>query len=202
MTRQRLDLREAAEHLGTTVDAVRKRVQRGSLDSEKGEDGRVYVWLDVDKTKAELQGSALVEELRDRVRFLERLLEEEREARTEERRRHDTLMAQLMSRIPELENPAPSPSEPPGERETATEQPERVESRIPADSPPDEREYAVTPMPQPGRVEPQTPLEGAQEPQESPGLAEDEQQGRGPVPDAGESQEPSERPWWRRIFEG
>jgi DNA-directed RNA polymerase specialized sigma24 family protein len=37
MARQRLDLREAAEVLGTTVDAVRKRVQRGSLDAEKGE---------------------------------------------------------------------------------------------------------------------------------------------------------------------
>jgi hypothetical protein len=124
MTRQRLDLREAAEVLGATVDAVRKRVQRGSLDSEKGEDGRVYVWLDVDQTQPERQGPALVEEVRDRVRFLERLLEEEREARTEERRRHDTLMAQLMSRIPELE--APATSEPPGGSETATEQPGRV----------------------------------------------------------------------------
>ena len=105
MARQRLDLREAAEALGTTVDAVRKRVQRGSLDSEKGEDGRVYVWLDTDQTQAQDEGSELVVELRDRVRSLEKMLEEERQARTEERLRHDTLMAQLMQRIPELEAP-------------------------------------------------------------------------------------------------
>ena len=173
MTRQRLDLREAAEALGTTVDAVRKRVQRGSLDSEKGEDGRVYVWLDVDQTQPERQGSALVEELRDRVRFLQTLLEEEREARTEERRRHDTLMAQLMSRIPELENPAPSPSEPPGERETAMEQP--------------------------GRVGPQTEVEGAQEPREESGMHMPEV-GGGTLPH--DHQSPSARPWWRRMFGG
>jgi len=35
------------------------------------------------------------------VHYLERVLEEELEARTEEHRRHDTLMAQLMQRIPE-----------------------------------------------------------------------------------------------------
>ena len=32
--------------MDTSVDAVRKRIQRGTLDSEKAEDGRVYVWLD------------------------------------------------------------------------------------------------------------------------------------------------------------
>jgi hypothetical protein len=59
---------------------------------------------------------ALVEELHDRVRSLERMLAEERQARTEEQRRHDTLMAQFMQRIPELE----APSEPSESPETAT----------------------------------------------------------------------------------
>jgi hypothetical protein len=45
MPRRRLDLREAAEILGASVDAVRKRIQRGTLESEKV-DGKVYVWLD------------------------------------------------------------------------------------------------------------------------------------------------------------
>jgi len=45
------------------------------------------------------------------VSSLEKMLEEEREARTEERRRHDTLMAQLMQRIPELEPPSTEPRE-------------------------------------------------------------------------------------------
>lgn len=43
-------------------------------------------------------------ELRDRIAFLERMLAQEQEARTEERRRHDTLMATLMQRIPQLES--------------------------------------------------------------------------------------------------
>ena len=45
MARRRLDLRGAAEVLGTSVDAVRKRIARGTLESEKV-DGKVYVWLD------------------------------------------------------------------------------------------------------------------------------------------------------------
>jgi chromosome segregation ATPase len=38
------------------------------------------------------------------------------------------------------------------------------------------------------------------EPRESPTSAADEQQGRGPVPDAGSPREDTQRPWWRRIF--
>jgi hypothetical protein len=61
------------------------------------------------------------------VSYLERVLEEERGARTEERRRHDTLMAQLMQRIPEIE----APSEARGAPETAASEaePEGAEPR-------------------------------------------------------------------------
>jgi hypothetical protein len=40
------------------VDAVRMRVRRGSLASEKDSDGRVYVWVDGDasETKPRLDG--------------------------------------------------------------------------------------------------------------------------------------------------
>ena len=55
----------------------------------------------------------LVEELRDRVRYLERQVEEERDAR----RRADTLLARLMDRVPELE----APSEPREAPEMASE---------------------------------------------------------------------------------
>lgn len=107
---------EAARHLGLTVDAVRKRVQRGQIAHEKDKAGRVRIILDNVETLQDegpdnaRQSGELVEELRDRVGHLERMLEEERGARTEERRRHDTLMAQLMQRIPELEAPAPRES--------------------------------------------------------------------------------------------
>ena len=41
----RVTIREAAARLGVTEAAIRKRVQRGSLDKEMGGDGRVYVYL-------------------------------------------------------------------------------------------------------------------------------------------------------------
>ncbi len=44
---RRVHLSEAAELLGVSKDAVRMRVKRGTLRSEKGEDGRVYVWVNV-----------------------------------------------------------------------------------------------------------------------------------------------------------
>ncbi len=45
--RQRLTLQEAAHRLGVSESAIRKRVKRGTLDSEKTEEGRVLVYLDV-----------------------------------------------------------------------------------------------------------------------------------------------------------
>ena len=37
--RRRLDLKEAAAELGVTSEAIRRRAKRGTLPSEKGEDG-------------------------------------------------------------------------------------------------------------------------------------------------------------------
>ena len=115
-----ITVQEAARRLGVKDDAIRKRIQRGTLRSEKDlEDGRVYVYLDTaqgaayyeaqdtayDTTEDVSQDGLLTDELRDRIAYLERMLDQEREARTEERRRHDTLMATLMQRLPELEAP-------------------------------------------------------------------------------------------------
>ncbi len=95
MGQDRVTLQEAARRLGVTEGAVRKRVQRDSMEHEKGEDGRVYVYLDTgeDTVSTESKDAArtLEEELRDRVRFLERALETEQEGR----RRADTIIAQL-----------------------------------------------------------------------------------------------------------
>ena len=43
----RVTIGEAASRLGVTEAAIRKRIQRGSLHKEMGEDGRVYVYLDL-----------------------------------------------------------------------------------------------------------------------------------------------------------
>jgi len=133
VTRQRLTVQDASEVLGVSVDAVRMRVRRGSLEAEKDPDGRVYVRLDIDednvKSERQVESSDLVEDLRDQVAYLRDQLDREREARTEERRRHDTIIAQLMQRIPELEPAARTGAdqEPPDPPETAAAEPERVD---------------------------------------------------------------------------
>jgi hypothetical protein len=43
----RVTIREAANRLGVTEAALRKRIQRGSLDKELGSDGKAYVYLDL-----------------------------------------------------------------------------------------------------------------------------------------------------------
>jgi hypothetical protein len=120
---RRVHLSEAASLLGVSKDAVRMRVKRGTLRSEKGEDGRVYVWVnvnpddDANTVHPEPQVDAwreLIGELRDRVRSLE-------EANRENRR----IIAALTQRIPELEAPSDE-RESPGAVE---EERERAKSR-------------------------------------------------------------------------
>lgn len=43
--RRRLTVAQAADQLGISVDAMRARVKRGTVPTER-EGGRVYVWLD------------------------------------------------------------------------------------------------------------------------------------------------------------
>jgi hypothetical protein len=122
--RRRLTVPEAATVLGVTVDAVRGRIRRGTIASEHDKDGKVYVWVDAPEAgpapTVETVGrppndqSALVEELRDRVRALE-------EANRENRR----LLAAALERIPAIEAPpdmqrSPEPRESP---QTASEEP-------------------------------------------------------------------------------
>jgi len=106
---------EAARVLRTTEAAVRARINRGKLTSEKI-DNTVYVRLDLDTTPVHPgDQTALVEVLRDQVATLKQQLNTEQEASAELRR----IIAGLVQRVPELERPeAP---------ETAAESEERVE---------------------------------------------------------------------------
>jgi|SRR5215218_1705471 hypothetical protein len=101
---QRLTVKEAADALGISSDAVRTRIQRGTLRSIH-ERGRVWVVLDPDETRSNTDRSIdqteLVHELRARVAFLEGQLK----IRTEENRRKDHLLAAALERIPALEPP-------------------------------------------------------------------------------------------------
>ncbi len=172
----RVTIREAASRLGVTEAAIRKRIQRGSLDKELGEDGRVYVYLDLyqdmSHPKSQVDHKALVEELRDRVRFLERELD--RRSVEAERYQHivaglATANANLTDRLKELEAPGRKPvasQELPGDSQSVVEEPERAEPRSGTGG----------------------PQESAERP---PDTAE--------WPVRGES---LTRPWWRRVFGG
>ena len=121
----RLSVPQAAERLGVTQDAIRKRIKRGYIGWEKGEDGRLYVWLDPTETSKETSSKTsketsrdvedgvlldYVETLKERIRHLE-----------EESRRKDHLLAAALERIPELPPPDTSSPEPRESSETASD---------------------------------------------------------------------------------
>jgi DNA-binding transcriptional MerR regulator len=137
---ERLTVQQAARQLGVSEGAIRMRLSRGSLEQEKDDNGRVWVLLrsdnsDIDgdnsdntehhagtQTDGQAEIGSLVEVLRDQVAYLRDQLDQEREARTEERRRHDTIIAQLTQanaalagKVPELEA---APDLPPEQRES------------------------------------------------------------------------------------
>ncbi len=117
-TERRLTVREAAGVLGISVDAVRMRARRGTLQSDKEPDGRVYVYLNGDssETKHRLDGepTALISAKDETIAVLREQLEAERAAHAEARR----IIAGLIQRVPEIR---PAASADP----TAAESPER-----------------------------------------------------------------------------
>jgi excisionase family DNA binding protein len=151
---RRVTVGEAAALLGISKEAVRMRIRRGTLRSEKTDD-RVYVWLD-DDINADQDAMHHADEGATYRELIEQLRGEV-EAWREEARRKDHIIAGLIERLPpQLE------------------------------APPDEREF--------------------------PEIAADEQQGRGPIPDAGgpreeareqpftHEQQPPRRGFWARLF--
>jgi hypothetical protein len=109
---ERVTVAQAAAALGITEGAVRSRIKRGTLPTAK-EGGTVYVLLGGGTSEANQTPNAgvpgdqseLIASLQDQIRYLREQLDAEREARTEERRRHDTVVAQLTSKIPAIEAP-------------------------------------------------------------------------------------------------
>jgi excisionase family DNA binding protein len=105
----RLTVSQAAERLGVTQDAVRKRISRGTIRHDKDHDGRIFVYLDSFEIESETvqdrdqdQESETVQDggqdkytrsLEDQINFLRQELE-----------RKDTIIMSLTQRIPELES--------------------------------------------------------------------------------------------------
>jgi hypothetical protein len=117
--------------LGISEGAVRARIHRGSLETER-EGGTVYVRLDADDTSNErTEQSELVQILREYNTSLERQLNAEREASAELRR----IIAALTQRIPpQLEAPSEprQESSPTAADETGRSEPRpQSEGRVP-----------------------------------------------------------------------
>jgi hypothetical protein len=124
---------EAAEQLGITAEAVRMRIKRGTLRSER-QAGRVSVLLGPDRPTEHL--TERTEPTEDRTAELIATLQEQLAAEREARRRADTIIAQLARAneeqartIRELEAPSEPPSNERESPQTVEEEPERAEPR-------------------------------------------------------------------------
>ncbi len=129
---ERVSVPQAADHLGTTVDAIRKRVQRGTIPYEKDAAGRVWVLLDTGRPRQDSAGhrqdtarpqpdsSALISEMRGHIEDLRVQLEAERQAHAEARR---LLLSALEKIPPAIEAPTEARESPvsPGPRDMPTD---------------------------------------------------------------------------------
>ncbi len=117
-------IKQAAEALGITPVAVRKRLVRGKLPGHKDATGQWIVHLTDELIAAERaqaqatdqgldRGSPqVIARLEDEVRYLRDELRRERESRGEELRRTDVIIAAFAERLPELPATTPSPEPP------------------------------------------------------------------------------------------
>jgi len=116
---------EAAELLGITAEAVRMRIKRGTLRSER-QAGRVFVLLGPDRpTEHTTEHTTEQTELTDARDELIAQLRAEVEAWREEARRKDHLLAAALERIPAIEAPPEARESP----VTVEEEPESAEPR-------------------------------------------------------------------------
>ncbi len=140
---ERLTLRQAALRLGVSESAIRKRVERGTLRSDKGSDGRRYVYLaaslgadrmaDIGSDmSATHERDTLISEMRAHTETLREQLEAERNAHAETRR----LLAGALERIPAL---AAAPETP--------HAPESASEPVPSTQAPPEPEPPTEPRP-------------------------------------------------------
>jgi len=127
--RRRVTVAEAARILGVSVEAIRGRIKRKTLEAEHTREG-VFVYLDTDQLESERgqttaqprhEPDALISAKDEAIATLREQLKAERRANEENRR----IIATLTSRIPELEAPA-SPRQT-GGPETPTKSPVRAE---------------------------------------------------------------------------
>jgi hypothetical protein len=185
---------QAANLYASTGEALRHAIER--VEARTAEATELRVRLEITERAQSTLREELAEERRRREeaervrddlrRELDtwRRLEESAEATAHEI--HDRLAEERSGEEP------PASPEPREEPEIHPVRPERAEPAEPVGPQREEPERLRL-----ERVEPERT-----EPRESPVTAVDEQQGRGPIPDAGGPHEGTQRPWWRRMFGG
>lgn len=141
-TRRLLTVTEAAEELGLTVEAVRSRLKRGTLEKEKAHDGSVFVVVEAGQDAQARPGEAhdrpgedqdndwahaqtlIIGRLESEVEFLR----EELRSAHEQARRKDHIIAALTEHIPELEAVYTPSQKPENGPESASEEPSMGEA--------------------------------------------------------------------------
>ena len=127
-SRQRVTVAQASEILSVTVEAIRGRIKRGTLEHER-HSGTVYVLLDADQStnrprpdtgQLQSDSAALISAKDETITTLRDQLEAERLAHAEARR---LLMAALERIPPQLEAPRAERESP----ETVEEEADRAE---------------------------------------------------------------------------
>jgi excisionase family DNA binding protein len=129
-----LTVAQAADALGVSQDAVRKRIHRGTIQSERDESGRVYVYVpasetvhktDQDTSQPQPEPTALtseIESLREQVQWL----------RGEVQRKDAILlsMTEAMKALPSPRENAPESRQRPGPTDAPTEAPEEPQEGV------------------------------------------------------------------------
>ena len=125
----RLTVAEAALKLGISEAGVRKRVQRNQIPHERGDDGRLRVWVSPGEARhaasrdtpeesrdapPQSESNTLISEMRDRIRFLE-----------EEVQRKDAILLNMTEAMKALSPPTQETSE----ATEARESPETVDEQ-------------------------------------------------------------------------
>ena len=149
---RRMTMREAADLLGVSKEAIRKRVVRGTLPSEMGEDGRRYVYVEAERDLAAAEAlthehdvherdvlmAEMVGELHDELHYLREQLNQELERRSTEAKSFQLTIRELTSanaslteRLRALELPQQTPSE---NQEVATGGAEYDSNEVPRDT--------------------------------------------------------------------
>src|SRR5215204_7660948 len=109
---QRLSVAEAAKVLGISQQAVHGRIKRETIEHDRGEDGKIYVYVE-DNGVDQGVGNHVVNDYITSLKSEIESLKKDREVWQEEARRKDTIIMALTNRIPELEAPSDTTPEAP-----------------------------------------------------------------------------------------